>query len=163
MTNADLTRMQQLAESDIAAQARQGATQIGGQLQKGTKTAADSFNRFVEGDEDSNPFVSEDKSQAQSIKSRSVEPEKKDFWDTFGTSPTGPSKEKQEFWDSFGAPPSGPSKEKKDFWDSFAEAGALRSEEKKPGAIGTGAVKKSDGPPGLSGGKGKKDDEGGAW
>jgi ADP-ribosylation factor GTPase-activating protein 1 len=58
--------------------------------------------------------------------------------------------EKKDFWDSFGAPPSGPSKDKQDFWGEFASAGEPRAAtkpigtaaSKKPSGIGTSAVKR---------------------
>ena len=65
----------QLAEADLATQARLTAAAVAQNVQKGTKGAAEQFNKFVEG--------SGDGSSAQ----RAVEPEKKDFWDSFG-SPT---------------------------------------------------------------------------
>lgn len=79
----------QLAESDLAAQARIQAGQLGQNLQGSTRYAAESFNRFVEGDERG----------ARSAKA----PEKAEFWDSFGAAPTGPSSDKKDFWDSFAA------------------------------------------------------------
>lgn len=55
------------------------ALQAGQGIQSGAKGAAESFNRFVEGQEGSR---------------RTVEPDRKDFWDSFGapsTSETKPS------------------------------------------------------------------------
>ncbi|KAJ9227245.1 hypothetical protein DTO027B5_749 [Paecilomyces variotii] len=54
----------QLAESDLAAQARLHAAQLGQNLQTGARGAADTFGRFVEGPD-----------------GRRVEPERKEFWD----------------------------------------------------------------------------------
>ncbi|KAF3482488.1 uncharacterized protein GIQ15_05247 [Arthroderma uncinatum] len=68
-----------LAESDLAAQARVAATEVTRNLQTGTRTAADSFNRFVEGSD--GPGGSHRPSASGS--SRGFEPERKDFWDTF--------------------------------------------------------------------------------
>lgn len=45
--------------------------------------------------------------------------------------------EKRDFWDSFGAAPAGPSKEKQDFWNSFGDAS-----EGKPSSVGTAAMRK---------------------
>ncbi|MCJ1484946.1 Zn finger-containing GTPase- Activating Protein for ARF [Schaereria dolodes] len=64
---------QKLAEADLATQARITAAQVAQNVQKGTKGAAEQFNRFVEGEGD-----------PTSHKARSTEPEKKDFWDSFG-------------------------------------------------------------------------------
>ncbi|KAF2187504.1 ArfGap-domain-containing protein [Zopfia rhizophila CBS 207.26] len=141
--------MQKLAEADLASQARNTAATLGQGIQSGAGVAGNAFSRFVEGDEHS-PYK------------RNVEPEKKDFWDSFGAAPKGPSEDKKDFWDEFGAAPKGPSQEKHDFWDEFASAGEARSQTKagglgatkKPSGIGTSAMKKS----------GKKDDEGwGDW
>jgi ADP-ribosylation factor GTPase-activating protein 1 len=63
----------------------------------------------------------------------------------------GVEPEKKDFWDSFGAPPAGPSKDKQDFWDEFSSAGEARAQSKpvgsmaskKPTGIGTSAVKKT--------------------
>ena len=93
---------------------------------------------------------------------RGAEPEKKDFWDSFGEAPKGPTADKKDFWDEFGAAPKGPGKDKQDFWDEFNSAGDAKSQSisgalggsKKPSGIGTSAMKKS----------GKKDDDGwGEW
>ncbi|KAJ5619088.1 hypothetical protein N7510_003072 [Penicillium lagena] len=65
----------QLAESDFAAQARTQAASWGQNLQAGAKGAADQFNRFVEGEDDS---------RATNRRSR-IEPERRDFWDDFSS------------------------------------------------------------------------------
>lgn len=102
-----------LAEADIAAQARLAAAQVGQTVQAGTKSAAENFNRFVEGDERLAPGGK------------------------------GPAPEKQDFWDSFGDAPKGPSNDKKDFWDDFASAGEVaQAKGGKPTSIGTSAMKK---------------------
>jgi ADP-ribosylation factor GTPase-activating protein 1 len=89
----------QLAETDLAAQARLTAASLGqtvGQTVTAVSgTATETFNRFVEGEDGSHG---------------------------------GPAPEKKDFWESFGAPPKGPAPEKKDFWDSFSDAGAARAE-----------------------------------
>lgn len=76
--------------------------------------------------------------------SRAVQPEKKDFWDSFGDAPKGPANDK------------------KDFWDEFSSVGEQRmntaEQKKKPSGIGTSAMKK-----GGAGGPAKKDDEWGEW
>lgn len=98
---------------------------MGQGLQTGVATAGTTFNRFVEGSD----------GPASSSRSR-AEPEKKDFWD------------------SFGAPPAGPAADKKDFWDEFSSAGAAGTGgAKKPSGIGTSAMKKPA----------KKEEEWGDW
>lgn len=67
------TNVEQLAESDFAAQARIHAAQLGQNLQVGARDAADRFNRFVEGE--GGPGAG----GAQ----RRVQPERQDFWDDF--------------------------------------------------------------------------------
>ncbi|MCJ1286504.1 Zn finger-containing GTPase- Activating Protein for ARF [Xylographa opegraphella] len=64
-----------LAEADLATQARLTATAVAQNVQKGTKGAAEQFNKFVEGTGDSS-----------TLERGTVEPEKKDFWDSFGSS-----------------------------------------------------------------------------
>ncbi|KAH6225803.1 hypothetical protein HBI15_099020 [Parastagonospora nodorum] len=119
--------MQKLAEADIATQAQRTAGTLGQTLSSGVANAGTTFNRFVEGE-----------SSASSSTKR--EPEKKDFWDSFGDAPKGPAKDKQ------------------DFWDEFSNVGEQRMmEKKKPSGIGTSAVKK-----GGPGGK-KEDGEWGDW
>ena len=106
-------------------------------MQSGVANANTQFNRFVEGDSSTHPPTSG---------RRNAEPERKDFWESFGAAPKGPAKGKQ------------------DFWDEFAGAGASAPagmERKKPSGIGTSAVKKSGG--GAGGMGGKKDDEWGEW
>lgn len=107
----------QLAEADIASQARNTAGLVGQGIQSGVANAGTTFNRFVEGS-DSGAYS----------RAPGREPEKKDFWD------------------SFGAPPKGPSEDKKDFWDEFSSAGESRAQtvgaSKKPSGIGTSAMKK---------------------
>jgi ADP-ribosylation factor GTPase-activating protein 1 len=132
----------QLAEADIASQARTTAGTLGQTLQTGVTTAGTQFNRFVEGD-------STHASSSSAPLSGRREPERKDFWESFGAAPAGPPKEKQ------------------DFWDEFASAGETRvsstMERKKPSGIGTSAMKKSSGAGGMGGASAKKDDEWGEW
>jgi ADP-ribosylation factor GTPase-activating protein 1 len=101
---------------------------VGQNIQTGTTAAGTAFTRFVEGDE--HPAST----------NRNVEPEKKDFWD------------------SFGAPPSGPSADKKDFWDEFSSAGETKTQNKSLGTGAMGAQKKPSGI-GTSAMKKKKEDE----
>ena len=67
----------QLAEADLATQARLTAAAVTQNVQKGTKGAAEQFNKFVEGASDGG-----------GPPRGTVQPEKKDFWDSFG-SPVG--------------------------------------------------------------------------
>lgn len=71
-----LIQIQQLAESDFAAQARVQAATWGQNLQTGVRGAADQFNRFVEGPDDAR--------SGGAARSR-VEPERRDFWDDFSS------------------------------------------------------------------------------
>lgn len=125
----------------MATQAQRTAGTLGQTLQSGVANAGTTFNRFVEGDS----------SHASSSNTgrRAVEPEKKDFWDSFGDAPKGPAKDKQ------------------DFWDEFASAGETKvssmQERKKPSGIGTSAVKKSGGGGAGSASVKKEDGEWGEW
>lgn len=72
-----LTRFDsQIASTDFAAQARSAALAAGQGIQTGAKGAAESFNKFVEGQDET--------AAAAAASSRKVEPERKDFWDSFG-------------------------------------------------------------------------------
>lgn len=127
--------MQKLAEADLATTAQRTAGTTFQTLQSGVANAGTTFNRFVEGD-----------SSSSNTTRRAVEPEKKDFWDSFGDAPKGPSNDK------------------KDFWDEFSSVGEQRmntvEQKKKPSGIGTSAMKKT----GATGGAAKKkDDEWGEW
>ncbi|KAI9852589.1 MAG: Zn finger-containing GTPase- Activating Protein for ARF [Thelocarpon superellum] len=66
---------QKLAEADITSTARTHATTLGQTLQAGTKGAADTFSRFVEGDDGPRP-----RGRGQVP----IDESKKDFWDSFG-------------------------------------------------------------------------------
>lgn len=122
--------MKSFAEGDFAAQARATAMQLGSTVQQGTRGLNDQFNKFVDPD-------APNTSGAQ----QRSEPEKRDFWDSFGQDPAGPPKEK------------------KDFWDDFAAAGEQVSQQKaKPTSIGTSAMKTSGGGAGTA-----KKDEDNAW
>jgi len=98
----------QIAASDLASQARAAALQAGQGIQSGAKGAAESLNKFVEGQDGS------------AAGRRNVEPERKDFWDSFGASAeeakptglgtsaikksgggTGASKGKDDGWDDW--------------------------------------------------------------
>jgi len=97
------------------------AAQLGQTVQSGTKSAADSFNRFVEGD---------DRMAGRSTSSSGT------------TRASGPEPDKRDFWESFGEAPQGPAPEKKDFWDSFSAAGETARTSKASSSIGTSAMKK---------------------
>jgi ADP-ribosylation factor GTPase-activating protein 1 len=138
----------QLAEADIATQARQTAASI-------SQNANTAFTRFVEGGDASS-------AAGRPRGGAGVEPEKKDFWDSFGEAPAGPPAEKKDFWESFGEAPKAPATEKKDFWDSFgvgpgAGSAAPAPASKGSGNVGTAAMKR----PGA--GAGKKDEDWGEW
>ena len=71
----------QIAEADITTQARVTAAQVAQKVQTGTKGAAEQFNKFVE-----------DSGGAGGAKGASrliKEPERKDFWDSFGAPANG--------------------------------------------------------------------------
>ena len=108
------------------------AAQLGQNLQAGTKTAADSFNRFVEGDEKVAPRPG---------------------------AKGGPEPDKRDFWESFGEPPKGPAADKRDFWDSFAAAGENAQGGANSSSIGTSAMKK----PANTSQHNTKDDTWGDW
>lgn len=127
----------QLAEADIASQARSTAGTLGQTLQSGVANAGTTFNRFVEGS-DSHPASS---SSSTARTGAAVEPERKDFWESFGAPPKGPSKDKQDFWDEFSS-----------VAESRVGGGMGQTQgvqqRSKPSGIGTSAMK-----------KGKKEDE----
>ena len=66
----------QIAEADLATQARLTAAQVAQKVQTGTKGAAEQFNKFVED--------SGDAGRAKSASRSTKDPERKDFWDSFG-------------------------------------------------------------------------------
>ncbi|KAL2065246.1 hypothetical protein VTL71DRAFT_2915 [Oculimacula yallundae] len=118
-----------VAESDLAAQARIAAANVAKGAQTGAKSAADNFNRFVEGNGGSGSG-----SGGGAYRSMPLDESKKDFWDSFADA--GNSR--------MGAGSSG--------GGGFGGAGGGGS------AIGTGAVKKSA-TGGQSAAKGKMDDD----
>jgi ADP-ribosylation factor GTPase-activating protein 1 len=67
----------QIASSDFAAQASKAAAVAGQGIQSGAKGAAQQFNKFVEG------------SNTTSDAPTSPDPDKRDFWDSFGQSGDG--------------------------------------------------------------------------
>lgn len=67
----------QIAEADLATTARLTAAQAAKTIQTGTKGAADRFNSFVE-DAGAGPSGGAARSRG------TVEPERRDFWDSFG-------------------------------------------------------------------------------
>lgn len=72
-----LTNATQIAETDLAAQARQTAQVVARNAQTGAKSAADGFNRFVE---NSNTSTS---SGSGRYREAPLDESKKDFWDSF--------------------------------------------------------------------------------
>ena len=69
----------QLAEADLATQARMTAASVGQTIQTGTKGAAEQFNRFIDEGGKGGGAVRGGNSKL------ATEPERKDFWDTFGS------------------------------------------------------------------------------
>ena len=65
---------QQLAETDLAAQARLTAATVARGAQTGAKNAADGFNRFVEGT---------GSNSGGGYRDVPIDESKKDFWDSF--------------------------------------------------------------------------------
>ena len=105
----------QIAESDLAAQARVQAAQLG-------QTASTQLTRFVEGSSSS--------ANSRTGSGAALDDGKRDFWDSFGEPPKGPSKNKQEFWDHFGG---------------ADEPGAVQSKPASKASIGTAAMRKGGG------------------
>lgn len=132
------------------------AAQLASNVQSGTKVAADSFNRFVEGDEG---YTAVGKGSRGVRAGAGPDGEKRDFWESFGAAPKGPARDKQDFWDSFGAAPAGPPAEKRDFWDDFSAAGEARMAQHEGGgagaSVGTAAMRNT------GAGKGKAPASGG--
>ncbi|KAI1944028.1 Zn finger-containing GTPase- Activating Protein for ARF [Ophidiomyces ophidiicola] len=67
-----------IAESDLAAQARLAAVEVGRNIQTGARGATDSFSRFVEG-----PASGPGNHNRSGPGNSRFEPERKDFWDDF--------------------------------------------------------------------------------
>ena len=63
----------QVAASDFANQARTVGAQVGQGIQTGAKGATQKFNQFVEGQD-----------ERTASRANRAEPERKDFWDSFG-------------------------------------------------------------------------------
>ncbi len=74
----------QIAESDLAAQARITAAQAAKNIQTGTKGAAEKFNQFVENSGEGSGSGGAARSKAA--------PERQDFWDSFGDADVDKSK-----------------------------------------------------------------------
>jgi ADP-ribosylation factor GTPase-activating protein 1 len=85
-----------LAQADLAAQARATALQLGSTVQQGTKGLNDQFQRFVDPDAGG-------PQQGGISRGGREPPAKKDFWDSFGEAPAGPERERRGFWDEFAA------------------------------------------------------------
>ncbi|KAL8919024.1 MAG: hypothetical protein Q9208_006990 [Pyrenodesmia sp. 3 TL-2023] len=71
--------VQKLAEADLATQARLTAAQVAQNIQSSSKNAAEQFNRFVEDSASAHPNPTSRTPRA------AADPEKKDFWDSFGS------------------------------------------------------------------------------
>lgn len=83
-----------IASSDLAAQARAAAMQAGTGIQSTAKSATESFNRFVEGQEPTTRSAAAAGAGAEagaSSAKKVTEPERKDFWDSFGAATTSTS------------------------------------------------------------------------
>lgn len=133
-----------LQDGELAAQAQRLGTQGWTGLQQGTKGIGEQFNRFV----DPELHPSQQGGPAMSGQRSTAQPEKKDFWDSFGQDPAGPPREK------------------KDFWDDFAAAGEVAGQQQKAKgtSIGTSAMKTGGaGAGGAAAGAGKKDDGWSDW
>lgn len=65
----------QIASTDFASQARSGIMAAGQGISSGARGAAEGFNKFIEG---------QDEAAAKAANKGKVEPERKDFWDSFG-------------------------------------------------------------------------------
>lgn len=80
-----MTRSAQLAEADLATQARLTAASVGQTIQTSTKGAAESLNRFID---DGGRGAAARGGTARTA----AEPARKDFWDTFGSPDAVPKK-----------------------------------------------------------------------
>ena len=103
--------MQNFASSDLAGQIRSAGMNLGNNVQTGARGLNEQFSKFV------------DPEHAQQGRR---EPEKKDFWDSFGQDPNGPPKEKKDFWDDFSA---------------VGEQRAQATQQKPKASVGTSAMK----------------------
>ena len=132
-----------LNETDFAAQARAAAVQAGSLAQQGARGVNEQFTRFVDPDAGT-PGTS---SSASARGVGGAEPEKKDFWDSFGQAPAGPPRERREFWDDFSA---------------AGEAKVQQGNKGSTASIGTSAMKTNA--PAAGGAVGKREEEGwGGW
>lgn len=75
-----VANVRQIASSDFAAQARTGFAAAGQGITSGAKNAAEGFNKFIEG---------QDEKAASAAGRSKAEPERKDFWDSFGAGGNG--------------------------------------------------------------------------
>lgn len=133
--------MKSLQEGDLAAQARATAAHLGTSAQQGVKGLGDQINKFVDPEAAAGSSSVGGSGSGSGSAARKVEPEKKEFWDSFGGEVSGPPKEKKEFWDDFAA---------------VGQQKAAASSAQKPTSIGTSALKTG----GMEGGK-KVEGEGG--
>ena len=163
-------------------------------ISSGARNASESFNRFVEGQQNiantsfsqQHPHNNSSAGQTDELgrpvsgmrstrsnTGASVDPDKQDFWDSFGSAPKGPEREKKDFWDNFGGASdmgsagskSGPPAEKKGFWDEFSDVGKKRSSVLGSAGGGGGGghnrvvSNSSVGTSAMKGAEKKKDDE----
>ncbi|GAB7364342.1 hypothetical protein MBLNU230_g4885t2 [Neophaeotheca triangularis] len=142
--------LKQIQDGEAFAQAQRAAQQFGKDVTYGAKGVGEQFNRFVDpehagqGQRDSG--VGSGSGGPALSGRRAPEPERKDFWD------------------SFGAAPEGPPRERKDFWDEFANAGEARQGGSKgASSIGTSAMKTGGGSSGGGAASKKEDDGWGDW
>ena len=143
--------MKSFEDGTFAAQARNVGMQAGTFMQNGVRNANDQFTRFVdpehERQEGGGPAMSGTRASTR------VQPERRDFWDSFGQDPSGPPKEKKDFWDDFAA--AGESRMAQGQGQSGGGAGKS--------SIGTSAMKTGGSGPGAAGAKKKDDDGWGDW
>ena len=153
--------MKSFEDGTFAAQARSVGMQAGSFVQQGVRNANTSFNQFVDPDHPSNQGSGAGPGPAMSGTRSSttrVQPEKKDFWDSFGQDPAGPPREKKDFWDDFAA--AGDAR-----MAGQGGAGGMGGGGGKGASIGTSAMKTggSGGAGGAGGAKKKEEDGWGDW
>lgn len=99
----------QLSETDLAAQARITAAQVARNAQSGARSAADNFNRFVEGN-----------GAPSSVRNVPIDESKKDFWDSFADAGNSrPSAIGTSAVKKAPGPPSAIGKKDDDNWDKW--------------------------------------------
>lgn len=76
-----ITDTLQIAQTDFAAQASKGFQTVSSGVASGAKGATEQFHKFVEGQDNAAAAAA-----TRSGSGSKVEPERKDFWDSFGVS-----------------------------------------------------------------------------